>query len=736
LAIKTSAPGWTFFGSLTKHFSPTALKEIRVTMRNSFLALLLLSSTFSSSFGQQPAPAPPAQTPAKVEQDDDVVKITTNLVQVDAVVTKDGKPVKDLKAEDFEIFEDGRKQQISTFAFISNVPGSRPVANSNPSDKNAPPAAPLDPNAPRRVIALVVDDLGLSATSMATVRKQLRKFIDQELSPNDLIAIIRTGGTMGALQQFTNDRRLIDRALSQVKWNMCSRVGLTPLPPIRPTVGRQSQQIEGPCGASNSWSVVSTMRALRFIVTAMGEMPGRKSMVVFSDSLPREEQDFTQNLPEDSFVNSGPGSPDNRSFNSLLQRIAEKAIRSSVVIYAVEAGGLQYTGLTAADNLSGTSARQMNDRINNILTSRSQTIQMRREGAELIAKQTGGFLVRNSNDFKLDEILEDQSGYYLIGYRPTDETFNRKFHHIKARVKKSGLTLRTRYGFFGVSEDEVEKSKRTPTDKTTVALLSPFKTQELPIDLSAFFTSDKGGSLIRMYVSLNSKDLVFNETAEGWHEASIQLREMIFGINGAIVDQQTFDRKISLKGETYKQSLREGLVLHFDLPIKRPGAYQVRIAALDVASSKIGSVGQFVEVPNLANGQLALSGIVMGPAPDAKSDPSNSVTNPANRRFTSNSNVRFAMGIYNASLDPTTNQPNLSLQIQLYRDGKEVLSSPPLQVDTRSQTDLAHIVSSGVLKLSPDLEPGFYYLQIIATDSATKDKNSRAIQWIDFEITK
>lgn len=586
------------------------------------------------------------------------------------------------------------------------------------------------------MIALVVDDLGLSATSMASVRSHLRKFIDQQLSPNDLIAIIRTGGTVGALQQFTNDRRLIDRAFSQVKWNMCSRVGTTPLPPIAPSLGRSSRQVEGPCGASPSWSVVSTLRALRFIVDAMAEIPGRKSMVVFSDSLPREEQDFTLGMDQQSDTGPTFGSPDNTNFDALLRRIAEKAIRSSVVIYGVEAGGLQYTGLTAADNLSGTSVRQMNDRLNNILSSRSQTVLMRREGADLIAKETGGFLVQNSNDFKLNQILEDQSGYYLIGYRPSDETFDRKFHHLKAKVKKSGMTLRTRYGFFGVSEDEVAKSKRTPTDKTTVALLSPFRTQEIPVDLSAFFTGDSTGSVIRVYVSLNAKDLVFDENADGWHAAKLQLREMIFGNNGAVVDQQTFDRTVSLKGQTYEQALREGLMIHFDLPIKRPGAYQVRVAAMDVTSSKVGVAGQFVEVPNLSNGRLALSGIVMSAA-DTKNETVNNVTvNPANRRFATGANVRFGCGIFNAGVDASTHLPNLNLQIQLYRDGKQVLSSPPLPVDTKGQPDPAHLLASGVLRLTPDLEPGFYYLRIIATDSATKGKEAEAIQWIDFEIVK
>ena len=714
-----------------------------MTLRQSILAFVLLLLTSLACLAQSPQPSPTPQTapppppiPAKVDQDD-VVKITTNLVQVDAVVTRDGKPVKDLKADDFEIFEDGRKQQISSFAYISNVPGSTSALPASDKGKNTPPVVshPLQPHEPRRVIALVVDDLGLSAESMGSVRKQLSKFIDNQLAPNDLVAIIRTGGTMGALQQFTNDRRVIQAAMSQVKWNMCSRVGIHVLPPI----GSVTQpQTAGLCGATSSWSVVYTLRALRFIVEAMGEIPGRKSMVVFSDSLPREEQDFTLGLRDvDDSATPSPISPDNTNFGYLLQRIAEKAIRSSVVIYAVDSGGLQYTGLTAADNLSGISARQMNQRISSTLTSRSLLLQTRREGAELIAKETGGFLVHNSNDFQLDRIMEDQSGYYLIGYRPTDETFNRKFHHIKARVKKSGMTLRTRYGFFGVSEDEVARSKRTPVDKTMLALLSPFRTQELPVELNAFFTNDKSGSYIRLFVVLQAKDLLFRETSEGWHEASVQLREMIFGNNGAVADQQTFDRTISLRGDTYEQALREGIMFHLDLPVRRPGAYQVRVAARDIATSKVGAAGQFVEIPDLNNRQLALSGIVLAGATDGdSSNAKESKMGPTVRRYPSGSNVRFAFGIYNALIDPASHQPNVTIQMQLYRDGKQVFSSPIMPVDTTKQADLARIVTTGVLSLNPELDLGPYYLQIIATDTLAKEKHSQAVQWIDFEIVK
>src|SRR5207237_1766201 len=130
------------------------------------------------------------------------------------------------------------------------------------------------------------------------------------------------------------------------------------------------------------------------------------------------------------------------------QSLAEIGIRSSVVIYAADTRGLQYTGLTAADRPTGNS-RQIGTQITATMASRSAQMLSGREGSDLIARQTGGFLVRNSNDFGLKRVLEDQQGYYLIGFRPTEETFNHNFHHLKATLKRNGFPVRTRSGFYG-----------------------------------------------------------------------------------------------------------------------------------------------------------------------------------------------------------------------------------------------------------------------------------------------
>ena len=140
----------------------------------SILALLLLSCVFLTTLAQNPQTAPPpknqsppnSQQPS-VDDPDDVVKISTNLVQVDAVVTKDGKVVKDLRAEDFELFEDGRKQEITSFAFISNLPktSANSSATTPGSNSSIRPVSIRTPRVeePRLIMAIVVYDLGLSA---------------------------------------------------------------------------------------------------------------------------------------------------------------------------------------------------------------------------------------------------------------------------------------------------------------------------------------------------------------------------------------------------------------------------------------------------------------------------------------------------------------------------------------------------------------------------------------------
>ena len=118
---------------------------------------------------------------------------------MDPVITdRHGKQVTDLRPDEVQIFENGKPQQITNFSYVSL--GTSPAATARPLNNNLPPPppVPLKPEQARRTIAVVVDDLGLSFESAYYARQALKKFVEQQTQPNDLIAIIRTGGGIGA----------------------------------------------------------------------------------------------------------------------------------------------------------------------------------------------------------------------------------------------------------------------------------------------------------------------------------------------------------------------------------------------------------------------------------------------------------------------------------------------------------------------------------------------------------
>ncbi len=390
-------------------------------MRRSSMALTLVVQLSLSVLGQQPATPPnapgterqkPDAPPQPVPQsEDDVVRITTNLVQVDAVITdKKGKPVIGLSQEEIEIREDSRPQKITNFSYISleSEVAQPPKTADKQIDKNLPPTPPvrLRPEQVRRTIALVVDDLGLSFESTHFVRQALRRFLDQQMRADDLVAIIRTGGGIGALQQFTSDKRQLAAAIEKVKWNPTGRGQVGAFAPI------QSDSLAGAMGdletrASDPQALqdidqfredifaVGTLGALNYIVSGLRELPGRKSVVLISDGIRLSTSDPASSI----------------RIITALRRLTDLANRASVVIYTMDARGLQVLGLTAADAPGGLSPDQIEQR----LSARRASFFESQSGLSYLAQQTGGFAIRNSNDLSggIKRVLEDQKGYYL-----------------------------------------------------------------------------------------------------------------------------------------------------------------------------------------------------------------------------------------------------------------------------------------------------------------------------------
>jgi hypothetical protein len=368
----------------------------------------------------------------------------------------------------------------------------------------------------------------------------------------------------------------------------------------------------------------------------------------------------------------------------------------------------------------------------------------------MLSRQTGGLLVSNSNDFGLNRVVRDQEGYYLIGYRPAGDTFDKHFHHLKAQVKRPGLTVRTREGYFGLKDKDVLPAMATNSDRINNALMSPFGVVEIDMRLTALFANTKdAGSIIRSLLYLKAQDLTFTDEPDGSHKANFDLSGVLFGDNGAVVHQASEARTLYLKGKDYDRTLRDGLVYQLDMPVKKPGAYQFRVAVRDGKTSHIGMAGQLVEVPDLRNQHLALSGITVSTDTEAGASgksadkaralevnqADSSTGNPAIRRFRQASKLFFAYVIYKAQLDTATHAPNLTAQVRMYYDGKLVFEGVPKPVPFSDQTDPERISAGGGLQIG-SLAPGEYILQIVVTDARAPEQFRSASQWIDFEIVK
>lgn len=714
------------------------------------LAVLLVAQFAGGGLAQQPAarpaPSPSSQEQPKPPESDDVVRITTNLVQVDAVVTdKDGRLVTDLKPEEVEIYEDGRQQKITNFSFTLAETAPPPDKKSAAGDKNANPTPPrrLKPEDVRRTIALVVDDLGLSFESIYYVRRALKKFVDEQVQAGDLVAIIRTSGGVGALQQFTADKRQLYAAIERVKYYTLGRAGLSAFAPIEARLpGELAEEMEAANQELNQFRedvfAVGTLGAVNYVVRGLRELPGRKSVLLISDGFRvYSRDDPTRNL---------------RTVQR-LRRLIDEAGRASVVIYTMNATGLQTLGITAADNTSGRTLQEMEAAVAGRRAIAFET----QEGLDILAQETGGIAIKNNNDLGggIRRMLNDQRGYYLIGYRPDDSTFEvrrgqRQFHRLSLKIKRPGkFNVRMRKGFFGMTEEEQPKPQ-TLGQQMAAALISPFGATGVHLRLTSLFANDaKVGSLMRSLLHIDANDLTFTKDADGSYLTTIDIAAITFGDNGVPIDQLGRTYQLKLSEKDHQRIIREGLVYYVTVPIKKHGAYQLRLSLRDSATERIGSASQFIEVPDIKKKRLVLSGLIVraknraddGDAqlPDTPADgreEGRAQISAAVRQFNAGAQMTYAFFIYNARLDKTTSRPQLTMQIKLFRDGKEIFLGKEISVDSSGQIDLQRLAAAGALQLGTVLEPGEYVLQVIVTDPLADKKYRVATQWMDFQIVK
>ena len=744
-----------------------------------FHASLIIVVLFAGvSWAQDAKPSP---TP-----DAGVVKISTALIQIDVSVTdKRGRVITDLKPEEVEIYENGQKQVITGFSFVKGF--KKTLTPDSKIDKSKPPIPEpplvLRPDQVRRTVALVVDDLTLSFESAAHTRRALRKFVDEQMQDGDLVGIIRTGAGIGALQQFTSNKQQLYAAIERVKWNAAGRGRFGSFDPIEPSMS-QTNRAQGDPAVTNaeiqaerdfndsannymeSLFTTGTLGALKYIVGNMGELPGRKSVILFSDGFQifpgRKNQLAPGRLMTDEadrhvWAESSEGGYIAARTLDFMREIVSLANTKSVVFYTIDARGLQYTGLTAADRVADPTLLDVTalTAMHQIESDRSRELFDTQQGLIYLAKETGGFAYTNQNELSsgVERALEDQS-YYLVAYDPEIESFDlakRKFNKLEVKVLRENTNVRHRSGFFvdDAEEKKIRVDVNAPT-KIMRALTSPFAVNDINLRLNTLFGhSAKRGYYVHSFIYINAADLEFVKQPNGELHANFDILAISYGDNGVPVDKDNVAGTVKLKPEIFDKVKRDGIAYSFIFPVKKPGAYQMRVALMDKMTKEVGSANQFIEVPNLKKNGVLLSGILLenlsmnawqrlaggssqvaasGP-PDERPDP---LQDTSSRKFKRGTVLRFGSEIYNAKL-PSLQQAKITLQPRVFHDRQLVFEGKEQPLNLEGQNIEAPVYTDAVA-LGENLLPGDYVLQIVVFDNSAKGKKRIATQYVQFEV--
>jgi VWFA-related protein len=664
-------------------------------------------------------------------------RIGVDAVRIDAVVTdRQGRIVDDLTADDFEIFQNGKRQTV-TFAQLVRV-AAGPATTERASAAAGPVAgARLPAPAPgptreniQRTLAVVIDDLGLSVESLLTVKRALHTFVDRDLLSTDLVGILRTGGSAGALQPFTTDRRLLHATIDALRWNGRSRSGVEPFEAVEAWTMFDDRHGLGDINdfkkvtaIRSSMSASGTLGALNLAIQGARDLPGRKTVLFVSEGISL--------LDEEGLIDT--------RVRTALDRVTDQATRAGVVIYSLDARGLQTGGLQASDNLKRPATGQtMDQTVRGEAAGRVSFNQRTQDTLVYLAEQTGGFAVVNTNslDGGLGRISADIRDYYVIGYVPDKATFvgeGRKpaRHKISVKVRRPGLRVRTRKEFIGVSDVDRRPAPTTPAQELIRGAISPFVATDIPLRVTTAPGFLPGrGLLVRTQLHIDARGLTFIDGEDGKKTASADVLGMAFDGDGTEVAHLSTGFSVGLNEHATSEALRDGLLYTFRVPVPRAGAYQLRFAVRDRETGKLGTAGEFVELDDVERGVFGLSGIIMGSSDAAalsSHDGAIISASEALREYRAGSQVPYSFEIYNAG-------DRVMISTSLWRGAQKLATVPPTAL-TRPRTE-RHFTTSGQLKLGESLPPGGYTLQISAAseDSAAKRQARTASRRIDFEV--
>jgi VWFA-related protein len=430
------------------------------------------------------------QTP---QSQDDVIRVRTNEVKLDIVVKdKKGRPIKDLMAADFEVLEDGVNQKIESFRFVSRE-GLRDASDTgspNRKENNPQPAPATTPVASTRttpgITALVFDRLSPDARSLA--KKAGIAYAQDGMASGDFTGVFRIDQSLNTLQTFTDNSALVREAIDSATGAAGSSY-ISSSQRTRDIADRSSvldRQIDSSTGAATNAGGSRDSAGASAAGQAAGVAAQEQALIQMEsrilqqfEALERDQQGFAtingllavinpmRNLPGRKtiiFFSEGLALP--TSVQTKFPAVISAANRANVSIYTIDAAGLRTESGTAesARELNSLASQRLqqqgrgSDRVGSgpylkALERNEELLRLDpRSGLGQLADQTGGFLIHDTNDLAngLRRINDDMHGYYMVTYVPKNKDYNGRFRQINVKLSRSSFEVQTRKGYYAL----------------------------------------------------------------------------------------------------------------------------------------------------------------------------------------------------------------------------------------------------------------------------------------------
>jgi VWFA-related protein len=671
------------------------------------------------------------------------------VVRVDvSVVDAEGRPVRDLQAEDFSLEEDGVPQTIEAFHAVAplELPTAEPWTRDRVST-NTPPVASSG-----RSFTLVFDDIHLSPRGAERARAIATDFI-RGLGRGDRAGAVTASGRVWSTGRLPWDQGAVLSAIKRVEG-------------MRPAETRDADQMSDyeafQIAEHNDLAVLKTVEARLARdqqVGTQGLTPDLLGATYGSTGAPSAASSGGGRPPGDPNARAGAGSESSekvmaqtlatqlnerakerrgRVFQSITRVLGSlgliegrKAVillsegflhdpgdrrfvevsnacrRAGATIYVLDMGGLVSVSADAGQQHGNDTRRPVAEQA------------VVRTGLERLAGDSGGFAVTNTNDTArgLERVVEESAHFYLVGYRSSHGLPDGKYRRIRVSTSRAGVEVRARPGYFALPESASAAASAGPVEagrRLREALDAPATVSGLPLRMSSFsFDRTRDGMTRTLLVSELRLDDVAFEEKEGRFTAEL---DVLLTVTDPATGRTLGDRSVPIEVAT-RSAVRGQNVWHRvtqEVGLS-PGPWQARLVVRDRRSGLIGSVIHPLEVPGEMGFRVSSPVVSDAVAPDPKRDALHALP-VARRTFLAAGQLYCEFQVYDKNLDRSTGVPRVSAGVSIVQEGGKSLRKGELSaIDPGPERRLERLVTVPLRGLGP----GNYELVLQLKDDVT-----------------